>query len=416
MHEKQVRVLTIFIGILLALVALITLIEAPEDAGVIDDEESEEFSELAPEVEAATVTAVDISQEGLDLRLVRDGDGWRLERPLSAPADGAEADQLVDALLRVELGEDLETTDGAQFGLEPSQGQIRLEVDGSDAVTLDVGEDAPVGWRTYVRTGDGVIRSTRTQLSSILDVQVSDYRRKDVLDLDPTGVTSLTMTVDDQELVLSQSEGLWWVEGAPRRPADGERVRTLLEGLADLEVDDFPQGAVAPSGGMEIRLAQASGEARLRFGPEEADGSRLAVVPAQQEVVRVDGGVVAELPVTAAAWWSRQLVDFSAGEVQRIEVTVDSTTFSATRGSNGWEPAAGEAVLRALDEIRVDRSVALDEEASPLGFVELEVRGGQLLRVELVKTSGGQPGASDAGGSFALPATELQRLADALDG
>jgi len=418
MHEKQVRVLTIFIGILLGLVALITLIEAPDDAGVIDDEESEEFLELAPEVEAATVMAVDISQEGLDLRLVRDGDGWRLDRPLVAPADGAEADQLVDALLRVELGEDLETSDGAQFGLEPAQGQIRLEIDGSDAVTLEVGEDTPVGWRTYVRTGDGVIRSTRTQLSSVLDVQVGDYRRKDVLELDPAGVTTLAMTVDGQGVVLSQSEGRWWVDDAltPRRPADGERVRTLLEGLADLQVDEFPQGAAAPSGGMELRLVQDSGESRLRFGPEAPDGTRLAVVPAQDQVVRVDGAAVADLPVTAAAWWSRQLLDFSAGEVQRIEVTVDSTTFSATRGSNGWEPAAGEGVLRALDEIRVDRSVALDEGASPLGFVALEVRGGQTLRVELLKASEGQSGASDAGGSFALPATELQRLVDALSG
>ena len=416
MHEKQIRFLTIFTGILLALVALITLIEEPEDAGVIEDEESETFEDLAPDVEAATVMAVDVSQEGLDLRLVRDGEAWRLERPLVAPADGTEVDRLVDALLRVEVGEDLGTSDGAQFGLAPAQGQIRLEIEGSEAVTLDVGEDAPVGWRTYVRTGDGLIRSTRSQLSGTLDIQVGDFRLKNVVELDAAGVIGITVADQGEEIVLSQTEGRWWVEGEPRRPADGERVRTLLEGLGDLQVSDFPKGATAPAGGLEIRLAQESGEAHFQFGPEDLDGFRLAKVPAQEQVVRVDGAAVAGLTTTPEAWWSRQLVDFSAGDVQRVEVVLASTTFSATRGNNGWEPAAGERALRALDEIRVDRSQPLAEGATPLGFVELEVRSGQVLRVELLETSDGSPGARDDGGSFALPSTELQRLKDALAG
>ena len=110
---------------------------------------------FAPEeVKAFTLTA-----RGETSRVVRAGDGWRLEAPVAAEADPV----VVESLLRAagNLRRKSTVSDGAgrdvdaRYGLAAPRARLEVELDGGRTASLALGDDNPFDGSVYATAGGG---------------------------------------------------------------------------------------------------------------------------------------------------------------------------------------------------------------------------------------------------------------------
>lgn len=448
MDEKQTRMLVWMTGALLALVALLILVQPPAD------DEDEKWTRAWPGVEAEAIRRIAITGQGeggaaQTLAVVErvaageageDAGKWRLLEPVQARADDDSVDRLARALAELEVGEVLEGGDAAAYGLDEPQGTVRFTLDDGEEHAVVVGDDTPVGWSSYVSLDDdGQPRTSRSRLKSKLIKEADDLRSRVVADFSPTAVSRVEIAPgteaaegDAGELpgpvVLRHDEHGWWVEsGGVSRRADGDAVHGLVRALADLRVDRWLDGPVdLPPPALRVTITPepagaedaAAGEpVELFLGPVE-DGGRTVRGPEQPGPVRVLSSNLddrlAGLPDSVV---SRHLVEVRGPTVDRIDVALGDAAFAATREDGSWSDAAAETVLDALADARADRTAAVTASGEPWGHVELaEVN--RTERVDLYQeVDGGRVARDAAGGSdFLVPDTEIDRLVDALGG
>lgn len=425
MHEQQIKIVTILAGVLLALVALITLVEGPEDTGPADEDE-ETFVDLAPDLEASGVTALSVERGSERVRFEREGEGWRITAPLAAPASHDAVEAFLDRMLRLELGEGIETDELAAFGLEPPVAVLTLEAEGTEPLRLEVGEDAPVGYRTYVRDAEGLVRTTRDRLGPALEIELRDFRELDLVDVSTRQLTALVLrrqpaagapegaTDPGGELRLERVEAGWQLAGAAPLPADADTIERLVRELDALEVVEFPAAPLPSPEAWVLTLETETGTRELRLGEPDSEGLVVASAPLQAEPVLVSAEILEGLSLDPAAWQSRRLLDFDAGSAQELSVVLGERSLAASRSANGWEPVAGEELVDALQAVRVDRSRAVaGRPGSDWGHVRVQDLSGQVQERPLVRDEAGQIYVVEGERAVPLPSTEVQRLEDA---
>lgn len=100
--------------------------------------------------------------DGGRCEIVRAGEAWSSG---GAPVSVAQVNDLLDALDEGRRGVEVGPIDAAASGLDQP---VRVEVHdaGDRVVTVEVGADAPVGGRTYVRRADGRVLAVRGGLGA----------------------------------------------------------------------------------------------------------------------------------------------------------------------------------------------------------------------------------------------------------
>lgn len=98
------------------------------------------------------IQRVRILRPDAEILLQRATDGWRMEKPQEAPADGAQ----VEALLAIAAAYSLERIPApadrlAEFGLAPPSVTLDL-----DQLRIEVGGTQPVSHQRYLRIGDTI--------------------------------------------------------------------------------------------------------------------------------------------------------------------------------------------------------------------------------------------------------------------
>ncbi len=120
------------------------------------DEEARLYS-FAPE----RVRAVEVEAKGSSTRLVRAGEGWRLEKPVQADADRSAADALVDAVSGLKrksaIADRPEPAQLAQFGLSSPRARVSLTLDDGKRETLALGDENAFDGTAFVRTTSGAV-------------------------------------------------------------------------------------------------------------------------------------------------------------------------------------------------------------------------------------------------------------------
>lgn len=414
MNERQIKVVTILAAVLAGLVALITLVEAPEDTGEAEDEDAESFVELAPDLEAAGVEVVQLAQGAQVIRFERADGAWMIREPVVAPADSDAVEAFLDRMLRIELGEGMETTELSAFGLEPPGTVLTLTAQGDQSVRLEVGDEAPVGYRTYVRTSDGLVRATRARLGPAFEVDLSDFRQKRLVPSSVSEAQAMELEHAGVQLRLERIEDRWQMGGAEPVAVDGEAVQRLLQRLGSLEVAEFPDPAPPTPDVWSIQVQTDAGPTVLHLGQPDADGLVVASAPLQEQPVLVSAALLEGLSVEPASWQSRRLMEFFPGRLQRVKLVLGELSLESSRTANGWEPDSGEALVEALDAVRVDRSAAVELPKAPeWGLLELEDSSGEVQRRTLIRDEAGNIWLVEGARAIPVAPTEVQRLEQA---
>jgi uncharacterized protein YjhX (UPF0386 family) len=177
------------------------------------------------------------SSDGKSIELVKEGNDWKVTKPIAAPADYSAADALLSRLqtaaMKSVVTEQATPADLKKYGFDKPQGTFVLSAGGA-MPSLVVGGMAP-GGDVYVRDASKATVAT-ADAGLVKDVQksVDDYRRKEIFTSRSFSTDHLEFTHDGQTIVFDkvkaqgQTPEKWHrVSPSPGDP-DPMKMETLL--------------------------------------------------------------------------------------------------------------------------------------------------------------------------------------------
>lgn len=408
-------------------------------------------------VEPKDVEALAIKRKGETIRLKRaDGGDWEMLEPVKTRADRATVADIVTSLVTVRMDREIDANPArpADFGLDPAQAEVRLEVKGhAEPLVLQVGAKSPTAAWVYAREGRKPAVITLSEIvSRDTGRPVADFRDRTVIAFDRKSVAGMDLDVSgDRVSLVSDEAGKWRIVKPRPYRADVDLITDFLDKLEAAKATEFADDApksLAPYG------LERPSRVTLWLGKDKDRSSRtLLVGRAQPEgkgvYVKRDGepGVMltavalwTAFPKTVAALRDKVVVSYAYDKVAKIEIDQGRAQVVVERdGSGGWKLTAPDAIkadtgavnslLWKIRDLRASGFLAETAADVPryLGKPEVSLKiweqGAQEPKVLLLQSSperrGGQPAALAAvqgqGPVMLVDAKALTGLAPSVD-
>lgn len=308
---------------------------AKEKVFALDKSKVEELSVAAPGSE--------------EVRVVKEGEGWKLSAPIQAAADKAEVDALVSSLETLEMEEVVAEapSDLAQFGLDDPRTAVSVRVQGAtEPLRLLVGGKTPDGGALYAkRATQARVFTIPSYLEGTFAKKPADLRDRDLLHVKRDAVRTLSVTGPQGSYALARDERGEWAFTAPLSTRAGRwSVDGLLGTLEGLRFDSVAaeQGGDARKFGLAppartVTLGLADGGAKkLEVGAKAAgeDNKYYAREAGRPFVAVIPGAVVDDLAKGMAELRAKRLLEIATYEVQGIEVVQDGAARKYERSSS----------------------------------------------------------------------------------
>jgi hypothetical protein len=330
-------------------------------------------------VDKDAITGIELVFSDRDIGLSKGEHGWRLTRPIDAPADEATVTALLGAIADAEIQKTLDEapSDLANFGLDKPNPTVRLTLkSGDQAPPLAIGKNTTIGGKTYIRKGDEAkIYLTASSLQTGLNKQTKDLRDKQILTFQDDDVSRLEITNDhgDKTTLVRKDKDAWTVDPGDH-PADVTDARSYLSTLRSLRAIDFPDDAPVDLGKFGLakpRLTVVvfsgkddSAAQTLLVGSDATQGTQKQtyVKRADQPVVYAIGDWAARnLGKTANDLRDKTILGFDPARVGRIllERSGGGSVTLVRTGDSSWQIAGQEgkttkdtAISRFLDDVK----------------------------------------------------------------
>ncbi len=276
--------------------------------------------------EPRLVTALKVDAKVVSYTVERSGDGFVLKAPLSAPADSAQIDGILQALstLRAEsfLAEHASDKERAARGLHQPTVAVELTLTGGGKIELALAE-RKAGERTVVyaaRKGESpLVELASDWVVRKLLTAVADLRDKRVLRFAPDQVRAIVVKRGEVSLSLekrSQGEAdeRWLITAPESGEADAAVVSGLLYRLESLRsrrvvAEPASETALAAHGlnepTLRVELSGEGGSSLAVLRVREAGGVWHATTSSTGRIDEVAGDDVADLSATAADYKPR---------------------------------------------------------------------------------------------------------------
>jgi Domain of unknown function (DUF4340) len=319
---------------------------------------------------------------------------WRIAQPISARADAAAVDRLLDSLANLEKSRTLDHVVPADVGLDKPRAVVALTLAGKPGETvLDVGAAVPTGGQAIVaiagRPGAYVVGDS---LMSEVNKQPGDWRDRQMFHGDRDAVERLAWTVGGgPRVVLAKRGDRFWLESPIVDRADRDQVEKLLTDLVGLTAESFvksppPSPAAPPPPPRSVLEAVVAGQPapfRVELGashpanaspaqpgaPETAGSLTRAQVGAT--VFETRSALAETLARPPAEWRSPLLSGLEVHQVDSVAVRDAQGTMQLTRSGTDWKRGAATIsylpvsdLLFAVTEAKADRLLTPAEAAS----------------------------------------------------
>jgi hypothetical protein len=259
-----------FLAVFVVLAGVYYFLEWHGDKVARDEAEAKKiFAVKGPDIAAIT-----IKRGAEDIRLVKEGDIWRLDQPLKDRADGLTMNSLLAALSQMRFKRDLgKELDLKSFGLEQPPLVVSFTA-GDKTHTLTVGQKAPGGQGYYARRDqDPQVLLIDTATRESLDRPLADLRNRALFDFSADQVKSLRVKMGATQIVLENQGGTWELVGREPFKIYPDRLQSLLRYLSLARVKEFVPGPVndlktyglAPPV-LELTVVTDKGEQSLALG------------------------------------------------------------------------------------------------------------------------------------------------------
>jgi hypothetical protein len=365
-------------------------------------------------VEADAIAVVEVPLEGEGTaRVVRDEsdrDQWRLESPLSYPADSGTVSGVLSALVQLEADAVIDDPgDLEAFGLGDGAAEVRIGLGEGETRGLFIGNEVPVGSARYVAVEDDdrlfTVAEWRT---SALRPPLRNLRDKRVVTAgDPESFTAVRISEYDglvaelRREAAGEEAAAWEIVAPIRERADAKRVQQLLEDLYFLRANEFvDEPEDLASYGIdrpEIKIELESGEGREVLELGRGAGKVYLRSDRTPVIFQVYDRTLADVPRDLFSYREKEVLTVNEEAISKADLRFrDGTTYTYVREEDTWQPESEQTPevdsLRVGDLIHAARRVeatGLEEGSVVLSEVGLEPAG---LRVTLRDEDGTELG------------------------
>lgn len=230
-------------------------------------------------VKEAEISTITLKRGPEEVHLVREGQTWRLLRPLEDQADAVALSSLVSTLAHLKFSRDLgPEPDLKPFGLEQPALVVTF-TSGEKTHTLSVGKKAPGGQNYYVRRdGDPRVLLIDAGSKESLDRPLNDLRNRALFDFAADKVSALRVKTPALTVTLEKEGNRWVFRGREDQRLHSERLERLLRFLSLARIREFvadpprdlkPYGLAPPL--LEITVVTTQGEQHLAVGSRKND-------------------------------------------------------------------------------------------------------------------------------------------------
>jgi hypothetical protein len=285
-------------------------------------------------------------------------DAWTITQPTTMEADRQAVEQFLRTLILAKVsrivddsGKDLST-----YGLTVPSMSVSVRLP-TGHQTLHFGDAGPLSSSLYAkREGDSKILLTSLSTREILTKGLQDFRRKRVLEFDPSSVTRLKIANPDEAVILykeGQGEKAAWIIKAPlATTADQPEVRSLLFGLEDLKAQGFiddPQERRAKKKELQTPLTTITvhedSPGRQTAGTDQTISlfvtsknamTAYAETSPLEPIYLVPAASVKGLAKNLFALRNKELIAAAPDHVKTLVITKDGEEYSLTHEGNDW--------------------------------------------------------------------------------
>jgi hypothetical protein len=338
---------------------------------------------------------------------------WRIAQPISARADAAAVDRLLDSLANLEKSRTLDQVVPADVGLDKPRAVVALTLSGKPGETVvDVGAAVPTGGQTIVAiAGRPQAYVVGDALMADVNKKPGDWRDRQMFHGDRDAVERLAWTVGGgPRVVLARRGDRFWLESPIVDRADRDQVEKLLSDLVGLSAESFveappspPSPPPPPHSVLEAVVAGQPAPFRVELGashpahpapaqpggaPPEAAGT-LTGARVGATAFETRSPLAETLARPPAAWRSPLLSGLEVHQVDAVVVRDAQGALQLTRSGTDWKRGAATIsylpvsdLLFAVTEAKADRLLTPAEAgAASAGAGQpaatFELKGGQ---------------------------------------
>lgn len=380
---------TLILAILaVALMAAVLLLKEPAKP----EEEAAETRYLF-KMDEAKIRRIALTSDGTVIAAVRGDRKWSVEKPVAAPGNKEEWNNMALALATLDYDRvvDDQGRNPASYGLDRPALVVTFEDEKSKVYKVEFGLENPTGSSYYARRGNDpkiylVSRYTRDKFTADLE----RLREGNALRFDLYAVKAAEVQRPAQALKLAKKGYNWFLEAPVAARADDTEVENLLRKMSEQKVVDHldavdPARVKAAFGPVRYRvsLQLESGEGQiLEIGAESpfAPGAAavLALNASRGDYFALPAAFLATLDMPLDRVRSRGLAEFFPFEVKGITFWrgADKTVLYKEK-DDVWhwrQPSATPALdrqkvedyLNALKDLKA--SAFIDQPAAPSAY------------------------------------------------
>lgn len=362
---RSFRSLLILIALFGGLLAYLYFVDAKKPV-----EQAEEKAKVFAGVEPDKIDELKVSTvAGGVARLQKGTDGWKLTEPAAAKADESEVNGITSNLssLTVERVVDEAPRNLGDYGLKEPVIEVSFKSKGDKAFrTLQLGTKTPTGSDMYARlANEKKVFLVQGYLESTFNRQPFDLRDKKILSIDRDKVDRLEVVNGDSTILVTKGAGDWKlaspveargdfgsIEGLVSRLQSAEMKSIVAENATDMKQYGLDKPAVL------VTIGLGSARAQLGLGAKTDKGDVYARDLSKTMVVTVAPDLLTELQKGANDLRRKDIFEFRAFNLTRIELTRGTTTLLAEKVKGKAKDAAdtwqNAATKKALDAAKFD--------------------------------------------------------------
>jgi len=169
-------------------------------------------------------------------------------------------------------------------------------------------------------------------------------------------IVSLNINDGDKQLSLDKQDESWLVKGDGEYPADGEKIKGLLDKLIPLS----SKRMVASTKASQLRLKVADNNFNRKLTVTDKDGKKVTLFlgssPSYKSLhVRLagDDGIylvndlsIWEMQVGKESWWATKYIDLRENELAKVSLTNSNGSFSLVRTDSKWTIEGDDRLLQ----------------------------------------------------------------------
>jgi hypothetical protein len=375
-------------------------IQRKDEAKQAREESEARLYSFAPSL----VKSVELTAKGSSARLVRVGDGWRLEEPVKADADRSAVEALVNAVSELKrksaIADHPAPAELARYGLSSPRVKVTLTLEGGKQETLALGDENAFDGTAFVRVTSGAVALVPGAIRWSVDKSAFDLREKRLLPFEERELARIEVTTPALTYALARDEaadGGWRLDAPLKGAADAATTSRVLGAIRGLRATAFmsdadPDAARALEHPLiTVRLVPAKGAPRaLALGraptlpkkEEKTPRPLYARLQGSTEVATVAGDAAKDLDVDLFALRDKKVLRFDRDAVAAVRFG-GSAGFEVRKaaksdgGAEAWKvvapgdpavaPGKMDSLLWTLSSLRA-RAFADERGARPAAF------------------------------------------------